>query len=231
MTYRDKDIPVLVPTLNEADQILPLLDHLGDFEFGEIIVSDGGSVDGTPDLVRKRGGVTLISGLQGRGSQLGAAVAASKSAFILMLHADTRLPHRADDIIRAALAADNVAGGCFNLRFYEGHPVLAASAWFTRFDTVLTSFGDQAFFMRRDKLREAGGVPDTPVLEDVALRLRLRRVGRFVKTNAIVVTSGRRLIRRGVMACQVQNAIILIAYGLGVSPHRLACWYQPEPPR
>lgn len=84
--------------------------------------------------------------------------------------------------------------------------------------------------MRRGVLAECGGVPTVPFLEDVELRRRLRKCGRFVKLAAEMQTSSRRFKKNGVVRGQVRNAIILLAYQIGVTPERLVRFYRPHKP-
>jgi rSAM/selenodomain-associated transferase 2 len=221
-------IAVLVPTLNEANRIGPLLGHLLDGGFAEIVVADGGSSDATATIARRMPGVTCIDATRGRGHQLAAAVAASTSPIILMLHADTALPADAARLIDAAMRDGSRSGGCFRLRFDQQAPSLSLYAWFSRFETGLTTFGDQAFFMRRTALDAAGGVPLWILLEDVELRRRLKSVGRFVKLPAHVVTSARRFTARGIFWTQARNLLVMLGYHLGVPITALARLYQSE---
>ena len=225
MTLASPAIAVLVPTLNEARTIRPLLETLRDGSFDEIVVCDGGSTDGTDGFVEEAPGVILVRSSRGRGVQINAAARASRSPIIVILHADTTLPKQAARIIRDTLADPRVDAGCFRLSFDLAHPVLNIYAWFSRFETGLTSFGDQAFFMHRAAFEAIGGAPDWPLLEDVALRSRLRRRGCFVKRPERVITSARRFVGQGLLRGQLRNAIVLTGYQLGFSIKLLADFY------
>lgn len=227
MIAADNAVAVLIPTLNEAQYIGPLLDSLLSMDFAEIAVADGGSTDGTLAQVRQRSDVLLISAPRGRGLQLAAACDATKSPLLLLLHADTCLPAGAVECIRTSLCDPEVAGGSFRLRFDDGSPALTFYAWATRFETGFTTFGDQAFFATRRAIKAAGGIPAIPLLEDVALRRKLQSVGRFIKLCATVTTSARRFKAHGALRCQIENAMILAAYRMGADPARLARWYAP----
>jgi rSAM/selenodomain-associated transferase 2 len=221
-------IAVLVPTLNEANRIAALLHRLRHSGFAEIIVADGGSRDATVAIASSIPGVICIDAPRGRGHQLAAAVAASSAPILLMLHADTLLPDNAAATIHSALSDRSCAGGCFRLVFDSPSPSLAVYAWFSRFDTGLTTFGDQAFFMRRTALDAAGGVPPWDLLEDVELRRRLKSVGPFVKLPAQVVTSARRFTARGKVRTQARNLIVMVGFYLGVPIKLLAQLYRSQ---
>ncbi|MEM9027773.1 MAG: TIGR04283 family arsenosugar biosynthesis glycosyltransferase [Pseudomonadota bacterium] len=224
------DIAVIVPAWNEADNLDQLLPLLIADAFAEIIVVDCGSDDGTDKTVsRYAPHVRLIRSNKGRGQQLAAGVTASTAPILLFLHADTRLPPAADTVIRQTLDTPGTAAGCFRLSFDEPGKLLSVFAWLTRFESPFTTFGDQAFFMRRQTLNNAGGVPEIALFEDVELRRRLRRQGRFRKVQPGVTTSARRFREVGVMRTQVQNAWFLTQYLCGREPSKLATRYRTRP--
>lgn len=226
MARRDDELPIalVIPTWNEARRIGACLESVRRLGFSEIVVSDGGSTDVTLAVATAFPDVTCITAKRGRGSQLRAGIAASSAPVVVMLHADTVLPDDAVSMVREALTDRAVVGGCFHVKFDDPRRSLRLFAWFSRFDTVLTSFGDQAIFARR---RVLGGsdVPDWPLLEDVAIRSHLRRRGRFVKLPAAVTTAARRFTHRGIWRCQFWNGVIIAGYFAGVSPARLAALY------
>ena len=67
--------------------------------------------------------------------------------------------------------------------------------------------------------------PDVPIMEDVMLGRRLKRLGRIVVVPARVRTSARRWEREGVVRTTLRNAVLITLYLLGVHPRRLARWY------
>jgi rSAM/selenodomain-associated transferase 2 len=219
-------VAVIVPVLNEAEQIGGLLDDLRRHDFAERIVVDGGSDDGTAEIAQASG-ATVLRTARGRGMQLNAGAARASSEILLFLHADTRLPDDACDRIRAVLSETAVAAGCFRLSFDMKHPMLAFYAAASAFDSVFTTFGDQAYFVRAGAFRDVGGFPEWPFLEDVELRRRLKRRGKFVKANAAVVTSARRFRSGGIVRQQIKNLMILCAFLAGVPVAALARWYRP----
>ena len=85
-------------------------------------------------------------------------------------------------------------------------------------------YGDQAIFMRREAFARAGGFPDQPLMEDLELSRRLRRLGRVVTVPAVVRVSGRRFLDRPIHSTLI-NRVLPILYRLGVPPRVLAQLY------
>ena len=204
-----------------------MLDHLLASGFAEVVVADGGSTDATRRLA-EQAGVTLVDAPRGRGPQMNAGALGCRSPLLLFLHADTLPPPDAPALIRAALRRPEVAGGCFRAGFDEGGAILRFAAWCTRFETGLTTFGDQGFFMRRRTFDTAGGFPDQSFLEDVAMRRRLLALGRFQKLRQPVRTSARRFEAEGRVRRFALNGWILLLHRLGVGAERLAGLYRAE---
>lgn len=215
-------ISVVIPTFNEEDNIADTLTHALSVNWNEIIVSDGGSQDETLARIPEHPRIKVIHAEKGRGVQINAGVAAASSEIVAVLHADTHFPEGAVDAMKAAMSHPAVIGGCFRLRFDKCSPLLTLYAHMSRFETVLTTFGDQAYFFWRDVFFDVGGAPDWKLLEDVELRNRLRRKGRFVKLGLSVTTSSRRFDAHGDLRVQLINAILLLGYLFHVPNHVLA---------
>lgn len=215
-----------MPVLNEAARLSAVLDDLVTQGFGRVVVADGGSADGSPGIAGARPGVVVVRCPRGRAVQQNAGAAAAPGARVLLfLHADTRLPPDAVARMGEVLATGAIAGA-FRLRFDRRHPLLALYAAASAVESYWTTFGDQALFVRRDVFETAGGFPPLPFLEDVALRRRLRRHGRFAKSRAAVVTSARRFEAEGLLRRQLMNGAILLLYAMGASAERLARLYR-----
>ncbi|MDQ3999526.1 MAG: glycosyltransferase, partial [Actinomycetota bacterium] len=109
---------MVIPTLNEAADIGALLERLSRMRgVGEVVVADGGSTDGTPELVVSSA-ARLVRARPGRGGQLTARATAASGDVLLFLHADIAPPDAALQI-RDAVERGRV-GGNFRLRYPEG---------------------------------------------------------------------------------------------------------------
>src|SRR5262249_30329826 len=123
-------LSVIVPTLNEASGITAHLEALQPLRQhgAEVIVVDGGSTDGTPALAAPWVDAG-ISARQGRAAQMNAGARLARGDVLLFLHADTRLPERADWLIADALADERRAWGRFDVVIAGAHPLFSAVAW------------------------------------------------------------------------------------------------------
>jgi rSAM/selenodomain-associated transferase 2 len=218
-------VSVVVPTLNEAAVLARTLEALPT-GFAEVVVADGGSTDATVAIAREHG-ARVTASPPGRGPQMNAGAAAAKGDVLLFLHADTVLPPDAPARIAAALAEAGAVAGAFRLGIDSPDPRLRLIARAANLRTRLTGvpYGDQALFVRRDAFDAAGGFPDVPIMEDVELGRRLKRLGRIVVVPARVRTSARRWEREGIVRTTLRNAVLITLYLLGVHPRRLARWY------
>jgi rSAM/selenodomain-associated transferase 2 len=225
-------ISVVIPTLNEADDLAATLAAArAGFPGAEIIVADGGSRDGTC-AIAAAGGAQVIKARRGRGAQLGAGAAAARGATVVLLHADTLVPAGAERLVRQALADAAVVGGAFRLAFVApaGQRLPLALRLYERLLAARSRrlgmlTGDQAIFVRADVLRAIGGVPDVPLFEDVRLLQALRRTGRMVLLEEAVQTSPRLFLEHGTVPIALLHAGYRLAHRLGVRPARLARWY------
>lgn len=219
-------LSVVIPALNEAGAVADAVRSAA-AEGAEVIVVDGGSVDGTPERAAAAGASVLHSS-PGRARQLGLGAGSARGEVVLFLHADTRLPIGWGRAVAAALADPGVAGGCFRLRFDVRSPALALVEWGVRARVALLGlpYGDQALFVRREILERIGGVPQVPLMEDLDLVRALRREGRLARIPLAVATSARRYRSRGTLRTVLRNALAACAWGLGLDRDRIAAWYR-----
>ena len=225
-------VSLIVPALNEVEGIARCLASVAGQAPAETIVVDGGSTDGTASAARAAGATVLTSG-RGRARQMNAGADAATGDALLFLHADTRLPPDALERVRAALADDAVAGGCFQTRFElngatwgplgRGLMRLWEGRMWMRWHRF--AFGDRALFARRAAFESIGGYPDQPMFEDLDLVRALRQRGRFVFVQADVVTSARRFARHGALRQQLRNLGLWLGWNAGISGARLKRFY------
>ena len=224
-------ISVVIPTLN-ATRHLPetteaLLGGLTDGLIAELILSDGGSDDGIEEIAKELG-PALVTGPPGRGGQLARGVAAASAPWVLLLHADTHLSPGWAGAAKAHMSAhpDKAAWGSLAFRASGFWPkIVAAGANFR--SRLGLPYGDQALLISRKTLSEIGGIPEIPLMEDVALARCLK--GRLRPLGATALTSAERYQSEGWARRSSRNLGTLARYFLGVSPENLARRYQRKP--
>jgi len=224
-------ISIILPTLNEATALPPLLRALRDqAREAEIIVADGGSTDDTI-AVAERHGVQVLRTTRGRGQQLADGGEAAHGDILLFLHADCRFPPNGLLRIEQILSRDAaIIGGNFRLLFDGGDRF---STWLNGFYQWIRRhgfyYGDSAVFVRRNIYRALGGIRPIALMEDYDFN---RRMERFGQTCCIddppMVTSSRRFAGRHPAAIVWGWIKIHLMFHLGVSPDTLAQIYDSE---
>ena len=222
-------ISVIIPTLNEATTIEACL---GQFDCGldtqEIIVVDGGSDDGTPEIVRSCPGARLIeTGTRGRAVQMNAGAAASSGDVLLFLHADTRLPVRWRACVTESIFGRDKAGGRFRFDIAHADRIYRWIARGTNFRSRFLgiTYGDQAIYVTRETFEAVGGFPKIPVFEDARFADRLKQAGGLDWIDEAVLTSARRWERRGPYRTLLLTWLLWLLYTLFVPPRLLVRFY------
>ncbi|AJE04906.1 TIGR04283 family arsenosugar biosynthesis glycosyltransferase [Geobacter pickeringii] len=221
-------ISVIVPVLNEAPAVAPLLGTLA-AQRGvtlELVIADGGSDDGTVAAVRALAAevpfpVTVVTAGRGRGRQMNAGCRASRSGTLLFLHADCAFPDprallTARESLETAIArrGDGRVAGHFRLRFARSDAAPALPwhfyEWKARLHRAGCTHGDQGLLIRRSFFEEAGPFDESlPILEDVALAARVAAAGEWLLLPGEIVTSARRFEVEGVRERQTVNALLM----------------------
>jgi rSAM/selenodomain-associated transferase 2 len=218
-------LSVVIPTLNAAATLSATLASLDGAN--EVIVSDGGSIDGTCDIAI-RFGAKVITSLSGRGRQLAAGAEQAHGEWLLFLHADTTLEQgwkrAVDEYI--AVPANQCRAAAFRFALDDGSAAARRLermvAW--RAETLALPYGDQGLLIKRDFYRSLGGFRELPLMEDVDL---VRRIGRhrLVTLPIAARTSAARWRAEGWATRSLRNITCLSLYFLGVPPRLLLRLY------
>jgi rSAM/selenodomain-associated transferase 2 len=217
-------LSVVIPALNAAATLEATLASLGGAA-AEVVVVDGGSADATP-AIGAAAGARVIAAPRGRGAQLAAGIAAARGAWLLLLHADTRLAPGWAAVARAFMAAGEGRAGYFRFALASADPrarrLERLVAWRCR--VLGLPYGDQGLLLARRLLDAVGGMRPLPLMEDVDLVRRLGR-RRLAALGAEAVTSAARWEREGWRRRSARNLACLGLYALGMPARALARLY------
>jgi len=217
-------LSIVIPALDEAAIIRRALEALLPLRVRghEVIVVDGGSSDGTPEIARLLCD-RVVAAPGGRAAQMNAGARLATGGALVFLHADTTLPLDALEEIVSSLK--NHSWGRFDVSIEGRHPFLKVIAWSMNLRSRLTGIatGDQAIFTRREAF---DGFPEIALMEDVAFSKAMKRRGRPACLRARVHTSGRRWERRGVLRTVLLMWRLRLRYFFGADPDELARLYR-----
>ncbi len=224
-------ISIIIPVLHEEASISRLIDHIRSLPADstlEIIVVDGDPDGGTLRAIRRTGIITAVSA-PGRAVQMNRGAALATGHVLLFLHADTFLPHNAFELIHTALKDERCEGGAFDLRIATRRRIFRITEVYVRLRTRITRvpFGDQAIFLRRGYFEKIGGYRCIPIMEDVEIMTRIRKLGgRICIIPEKVITSARRWEKEGILRATLRNWALQLLYLCGIAPERLARYYR-----
>ena len=219
-------VSVVIPVLNDWAALNALLRALTPFRDLEIVVVDGGSEEGSMDELQPP--VRLVKTERGRALQLRAGVEATKRPWLWFLHADSEVTGMVVEALEPVL--ESVQWGRFDGTFTQD------TLWFRLIASVmnersaLTSIctGDQGIFAHRSLLDRIGGIPNQPLMEDIELSKRLRRISKPIRIRTRLGTSSRRWERDGTLRTILLMWELRLRYFFGTSPEVLAARYYPD---
>lgn len=224
-------ISIIIPVLNEIESIKDLLFHLIDNaslnSISEIIVVDGGSTDGTQDLVKSLDlKITLLNSKKGRAKQMNLGAKKAKGDILYFLHADAFPPYRYDQLIIAEVTNGNKAG-CFRMQFESNHWWLLLASWLTQFSLRACRGGDQSQFITRELFDEIGGYDEGYIIyEDNILINELYARKQFVVINKKIRTSARLYKKVGVWKLQYHFWAIYVKRWFGATAGEILAYYK-----
>jgi len=225
-------LSVVIPTLEEACRLPLLLADLQQWQGElEVVICDGGSRDQTRQVAQLAGATVLDSPTSGRGPQLRWGVDHSRHAWLLVLHADSRLPgpwhQRVDQILSSPEA--HLSAWSFDFKVEsEMRPMLwllertvnLRSRWLQR------PYGDQGLLIHRQLYARVGGYRPLALMEDLDLVERLSKVATLRSLNCALLTSAQRWQKRSVLAQAWRNARLRWLWRQGRSTEQLLRIYR-----
>lgn len=178
--HEPRSLSVIIPVLNDDREIEESVNEIRKHQHGEmeILVADGGSGDGTAELVGSIPGVTVIRSGPCRGARIRAALDEAQGDVVLIVDPGSRLETGSIERMMESLRQrPDAVGGAFGVAVgpspaREGITAFIRNAW-TRISGIST--GSQAQFFRRRAM--AGRAADLGMMEDLELSLQMKEAG------------------------------------------------------
>lgn len=222
-------ISIIIPCLNEAANIVTTLHALQSLrERGhEIILSDASSTDDTISLASPLCD-KVISSKAGRALQMNAGAQHANGDILCFIHADTLCPENLDRIIIHELKTSNYLWGRFNIKLNGKKFAFRLIESLINIRSRITGIasGDQGIFIYRHVFNRLSGFSPIPLMEDIELSKRLKKLSKPVCIkNYALITSSRRWEKHGIIATILLMWTLRLKYFSGVSPEKLATRY------
>jgi len=221
-------ISIIIPVLNEAEnlkELLPFFRKVKNQEQQEVIVVDGGSTDGTKEVVEKAGFRFLTCGIQSRAAQMNIGAGESNGDILYFVHADVRILPSFYEDIKSSLN-EGFQAGCFAYNFDSNKKMLRINSWFTQFNGLLSGGGDQTLFIRKDVFWELGGFDEKfCLMEDFELVRRIKKKYGFKVNPKRILVSARKYENNSWLRVQIANLVVFGLFFLHHPPTKLKALY------
>lgn len=192
----------------------------------EIIIADAGSNDKTTDIARPLAD-KVIRCKKGRGLQMNMAAVEAKFDILWFLHADTLVPADAIELINKALQK-HCEWGRFNIRLSGSAYLFRIIENMINLRSRLTGIatGDQGIFIKRESFDAVQGYKNIPLMEDIEISKKLKKISSPACLTQRLITSSRRWEEHGIIKTIILMWQLRLLYFLGVSPDKLATKYR-----
>ena len=221
-------ISIIIPTLNEAENINSLINYLQKYagDKCEIIIVDGGSIDKTLEIAANIGVTAVVSLQKGRAAQMNYGATLAKAEILYFIHADTLPPASFLSDIKNAVD-DGFDFGRYRTKFDSRKIILKLNAFFTRFDLFFCYGGDQTFFITKKIFAQIGGFDaDMHIMEDYNIVVRAKARGKYKIMPKAALVSARKYDTNSWLKVQRANYTIVRMYKKGASQQAMAERYK-----
>lgn len=206
------DISIIIPTLNEAENIgktVAFLRRHGGAAIREILVVDAGSTDETIRVAEEAGAQILHCTEKSRAAQMNLGAAKSSGGILYFVHADVQAPeHFVAEIETAYLKGWKM--GNFRYRFNSNNWLLRFNASFTRFPFMFCQGGDKTLFVERELFFALGGYDlQYIIMEEYDFMRRAAKAGyKWVVMPGVCVVSARKYEKNSWLKVQMANILV-----------------------
>lgn len=236
------NLDIIIPVYNEGEHFLPWLQEVAAFLQADdrIVVVDASDQhvdsDIVSDFIDHNSQLHYVKSSKGRALQMNAGVEwlakVSSSSFaqdnlrlLWFLHCDSGLSAQHLAYLRSLKASS--VWGRFDVQLAPSVFPFGMISWFINVRSRLTQVmtGDQGIFIRADIFQQLGGYANIPLMEDVEISKRLRKLAKADCGGPTLQTSARRWQQHGWMKTVLLMWQLRFMYWCGVSADELVKKY------
>ncbi len=223
-------LSVIIPTLNEANNLPLLLADLRDWPYNlDLNIVDGGSTDLTVSIAQIEGIKVLKSLESNRGSQLSIGASNAKGDWLLFIHADSRLDKGwVINLIKIMSKLSSQHYAWFfdfkikqkKLQFRILEMAVALRSYFLK-----RPYGDQGLLIHKHLYYISGGFSPLNIMEDLDLIIRIGKTNKIKSIQANIFTSNVKWINQNIVKRAIKNARLRRKWRQGYDIEKLSKEY------
>jgi glycosyltransferase involved in cell wall biosynthesis len=216
------EISIIIPTLNEGTNLIRCLESISkqNFRDYEIIISDSNSKDNTKKIAKDYGATVIEGPKKGPGFARNLGAKYSNGNILLFIDADTILNERDTlQCIYNIMKHKDIVGGTSTFSTFDGNRLEkfifdASSKFMKLLNTMKIKVAPGYFiFVKKDIFEKVGGFDiELPYCEDHDLMKRISKFGKTVIINKRILSSSRRLTKRGLVGTFIDYIPPTITY-------------------
>ncbi len=217
-------ISVIVPTLDEEHLLSACLSSVRSQSVSaQLIVVDGGSSDGTQAIARAQADLVIELDAPALAEQLNVGASRATGDILVFLHADCQLTDGCLERIQTICKHANIIGGALTMHIQGNRASYKMLSFCGNVYCRLTGtlFGDRAMFIRRPAFETLHGFRPLPIMCDVDLSHRMKRIGKTRLIPGPVLSSSRKFDHEPVWLSPLLILWALAAFRLGVPGERI----------
>lgn len=221
------NVSIVIPVINEVGQIENAIQRAWQAGADEVIVADGGSQDGTIELLANLDCI-VVRCSPGRAIQMNQGARKAQGDILVFLHADNWLSKNAADDLRVLFSSKPDSFGGFRQRIENDRRIFR---WIEYGNELRIKwqgliYGDQALFVAKKVFDEIGGFPEIELMEDFSFSQSLKKFGKPEVLSGPTFVSARRWEKSGPVKQTIMNWFFATAYRLGASPKWISSRYR-----
>ncbi|MFT5336917.1 MAG: rSAM/selenodomain-associated transferase 2 [Sphingobacteriales bacterium] len=216
-------VSVIVPVINEFENLQKVVDFFQEAGQVELIVVDGGSTDKTGSIASKFH--HYIQTEKGRAIQMNAGAKVAQGDVLFFLHADC-IPPKSWHMFAERVMENPKQFGSFRFAYNSKQAILSWNSYLTRFPLLCFRGGDQGLLVARETFLKVGGFDEAfVIMEDYEIIRRLRKKLQFLVFPESMTISDRKFSKNPFWKVVIAYWLTYWGFCLRIKPTLLHQFY------